>query len=114
MGKRKTPKQIREEKTRKRKIFLVRFGVYVAMLLGVVGSQALVMADDLALALKPIELSQVAGAALIAGVLYTKLENKKGEDRVLSMEGKIQNLGRLMRNAVYHGFFWMTVMGAWW
>jgi len=100
---------VMEARKLKRHIFYVKFGVYIALVIGVVGSQALVMADDLTTALKPVELGQVLGSVIVAGALYNKLEDSKG-----SVVGKTSQVPRLLRNAVYHGFFWMTIMGSWW
>ena len=109
----KTPRQLllerKEKKHMARKIFLVQFGVYIALVIGVVGSQAIVLAEDLTTALKPVDLAQVVGAAIVAGALYNKLEDQKGE-----VGKKTDHVFRLLRNAVYHGFFWMTIIGAWW
>lgn len=108
MIRRRTPKQIQEERKRKRRIFLVRFGVYIALLVGVLGSQTIILSQDLSVAFKPVELGKFVGVAIMAGMLYNKMEGK-GE-----LGGKVDNAGRLIRNALYHGFFWMTIIGAWW
>jgi hypothetical protein len=97
-----------EVSRQKRRAFAVQFGVYLALLVGVIGSQAVEMHNNLSAALKPIELSQVAGSAIVAGALYNKMEGKG------DINGKSKNVGRMLRNAIYHGFFWMTVIGAWW
>ena len=109
MVKKKGPKELREARQIKRRIFLLKFGVYIALVFGVVASQAIVMADDLSTALNPVELGQVAGAAIVAGALYNKLEDDRAKIGVMP-----KHAFRLIRNAVYHGFFWMTIMGAWW
>ncbi len=107
MAKQKGPKEIKEERIHKRHLFYIKFGVYIALIVGVVGSQAIEMVDDLTTILKPVELGQVIGASIVAGALYNKLENDRGEI-------KPHNTMRLLRNAIYHGFFWMTIMGSWW
>ena len=107
MAKQKGPKEIKEERKHKRHLFYIKFGVYIALVVGVVGSQAIEMVDDLTTILKPVELGQVIGAAIVAGAVYNKLENDRGEI-------KPRNTMRLLRNAIYHGFFWMTIMGSWW
>ena len=109
MAKKKGPKEVREAKRLRRKIFLVKFGVYIALIIGIIGSQCIIMFDDLTMVLKPVEIGQVLGAVIVAGALYNKLEDDRGE-----ISGKNKHIMRLLRNAVYHGFFWMTIMGAWW
>ncbi len=107
--KRLTPKERAEAKRLRRQKFMVEFGVYVAIAVGVIGSQAINLSKEtLAATLAPIELAQVGGALIVAGAVYNKMEGA-GE-----LSGKIKNVGRLLRMAIYHGFFWMTIIGAWW
>jgi hypothetical protein len=82
---------------RRNKIFL-EVGTYLCLAFGVVLSQAVVMHDDLSATLKKLELGQMGGSLIIAGVLYNRLESK-GE-----LRGKSKNIFRVFRNAVYHGF----------
>jgi hypothetical protein len=104
--------RVLEERQARRRMFAVSTGVYVAMVFGVLASQAIVMSDDLSASLSTLELSQVAGGMLVAGVLYNKLENDKPKD----LEGKAKkgNVFRVLRAAFYHGMTWMTLLGAWW
>ena len=97
-----------EQKLHRRQVFAVDIGVYIALVFGVIGSQAIEMSDNLMATFNKLELGQVLGATIIAGVVYNRME-VEGE-----LEGKVKHLGRLLRNAFYHGFFWMTIVGVWW
>lgn len=88
---------------------MLSFGVYLVVVAGILASQAVVMHDNLNMTLRAVELGQVAGASLVALFAYNKLE----EDRAL-MKNTRKNTFRVMRNAFYHGFFWMTIVGVWW
>ncbi len=100
-----------EERSAKRRLFAVQFGVYFMMVLGVIASQAIVMADDLSASFTAIELSQVGGSIFVASVLYSKMEGDRGD---LAGKAKKENVGRVLRHAFYHGLTWMTLLGAWW
>ena len=93
-------------------MFMVTFGVYFAMLLGVLTSQAIVMHDNLNAVLEPLELGQLGGGILVAGALYNKIEQSDKNDFIgMSKKG---NIFRVLRVAFYHGLTWMTMLGAWW
>lgn len=104
----KTPKELLEERRTKRRGFMVRSGVYFALAVGVLASQAVTLADDLTASFEAVELGQMFGSMFVAGALYSKLEGKG------DMEGKKKNTMRMLRNALYHGFFWMSIIGSWW
>lgn len=93
----------------KRQQMMLSFGVYLVVVSGILASQVVVMHDNLNMTIRAVELGQVAGAALVALFAYNKLE----EDRAL-MKNTRKNVARVMRNAFYHGFFWMTIVGVWW
>lgn len=104
----KREEQEKEDRHKKLKSFLVGTGVYIVMVIGVIGSQIIQLSKDLTLSLQAIELSQMGGAAIVSILLYSKLE-QSGD-----IDGKMNNVGRLLRNALYHGFFWMSIIGVWW
>lgn len=102
---------LQQEKAKKadvRKKVFMEIGTYFCLAFGVVLSQAVVMHDDLSATLKKLEIGQMVGSLIVAGVLYNRLESK-GE-----LKGKSKNIFRVFRNAVYHGFVWMTILGVWW
>ena len=88
---------------------IVTVGVYVALTIGVLGSQVVNMSDNLYLTFEVIELGQMGGALLVAALVYNKLE----AERVFAKRNR-RNLFRMMRQALQHGFFWMSIIGAWW
>ena len=87
----------------------VSLGVYVALAIGVLGSQAINMSDNLYLTFEVIELGQMGGALLVAALVYNKLE----AERVFAKRNR-KNILRMMRHALQHGFFWMSIIGVWW
>lgn len=103
--------RVLEEAKEGRRMFAVKFGVWVALIFGVLASQAIVMSDDLSASLTTLELSQVGGSLLVAGFAYNKLENSPKD---VIGKAKKGNVFRVLRTAFYHGFTWMTLMGAWW
>jgi len=102
-------KEIEDARARRR-LFFVEFGVYAVLLLGVLASQVIVMADDLNVTFKPIEIGQVVGSMLVASMVYKKLEGSG------DLKGKAQakNFLRILLTAFNYGFTWMTIIGAWW
>jgi len=88
--------------------FAVQFGVYIVMAIGVLGSQALKMRRDLSVDLSIITGGQIIGSFIVAGAAYNKLESEGEFDQ------KKLHVFRLLRNALYHGFFWSSVIGGWW
>ena len=116
--KKPVPRAVLEERLRnleatrsRRRLFAVSAGVYVAVLAGVLASQAVVMSDDLNAVLQPLELGQLAGGVIVAALSYSKIEGTAGE---LSGKAKKGNVGRVLVSAFSHGMMWMTMLGAWW
>ena len=97
-------KKAREERQR---LFVMGFGVYIVLVLGAIGSQVVMLHDNLMAVFNPVELGQVGGAMIVGVFLFSKLEEK--EDLK-----KAKDVGRVLRNAFTHGFFWMSILGAWW
>lgn len=95
-----------EEAKKKRHAFLMSMGVYVALIVGVLGSLTVSFSEDLTAAFKPIALGQLAGAVFVAGLLYNKLEEDRGKAQITG-----KNAFRMLRTALYHGYFWMSVIG---
>lgn len=98
-----------EESKAKHRGWAIRFGVYVMLVLGVLGSQALIIKEDLTLIMNPVKLGQLAGALLIAVFAYSKTEG----DRVHAVSKKNPDVFRILMTALYNGFFWMTIVGVW-
>ena len=103
--------RVLEEAKEGRRLFTVKFGVWIALIVGVLASQAIVMADDLSATLNTLELSQVGGSILVGSLAYNKLENSPKD---IVGKAKKGNVSRVLRTAFYHGFTWMTLLGAWW
>lgn len=113
MGKKSIPRAVLEERLRvleagrlKRKRWLIRFGVYAAVVIGVLGSQAIIVRDDLTTVLTPIKLGQLLGALLVSLFVYAKTEESR-------IRAKHLDVGRILITAFYNGFFWMTIVGVW-
>lgn len=100
--------RVANDRAQRIRMWWVSVGVYLALLLGIISSQALIVRGDLTVVVRPIRLGQLGGAVLIATLSYTKLEMDKRH-----LSGKARNVGRVLRNAFYHGFFWMTLLGVW-
>ena len=98
-----------EELKAKHRGWSIRFGVYIMLVLGVIGSQALIIKDDLTLIYEPMKWGQLGGALIIAIFAYTKTEG----DRVKAIDKRHPNVSRILMTALYNGFFWMTVVGVW-
>lgn len=110
------PRAVLEERLRvleaskaKHRTWAIRFGVYIMLVLGVLGSQALIIKDDLMLVFEPMKLGQLGGALLIAFFAYSKTEG----DRIKAIGKKSPNVSRILMTALYNGFFWMTIVGVW-
>jgi len=87
---------------------MIKFGVYGMLVLGVLGSQALILKSDLTMVWQPLKLGQLAGALLVALFAYVKTEGDR-----MKIINKKTPIGRILMTAFYNGFFWMTVVGVW-
>jgi len=103
--------KVLEESKKKHRLFAVKFGAYIALLIGVLGSQVVQMSDDLMATLQPIELGQVGGGLLVATVIYAKILSNKKDVAGMAKKG---NVFRVLITAFQAGLTWMTLVGAWW
>jgi hypothetical protein len=118
MAKKPIPRAVLEERIRvfeeraaKRRLFAVQFGVYFVNIMGVLGSQAVMMTDNLAATLAPLEIGQVFGAAIVSTLVYAKMQTGKDDLRGMAKKG---NVLRVLITAFSNGFMWQTMIGAWW
>ena len=100
--------RVAQARSQRLRVWWVSVGVYFALVMGILGSQVLIIRDDLTAILQPLRAGQLGGALLVGALTYTKLEMDRRH-----LVGKSRNVGRVLRNAFYHGFFWMTVLGVW-
>ena len=101
----------REVRAEKRSTIAIGVGSYFVVVAGVLASQVVSLKDDLSATFELLEMSQLLGGMLIAGAVFNRTEGQK-ED--LAGKAKKGNVGRSLLTAFYNGFFWMTMVGAWW
>lgn len=103
--------RVLEEARAKRRLFIVQFGVFIANAFGVLGNQLLSMSEDIKATVEPLEIGQVAGAMIIAMLVYAKTHTSKKDLTGMAKKG---NVFRVLLTAFSNGFMWMTITGAWW
>lgn len=103
--------RVLEERQANRRLFAVQFGVYFVNILGVLASQAVMLANNLEATLQPLELGQVGVAMNIAALVYSKVYTSKKDVSGMAKKG---NVFRVLLTAFSNGFMWQTMIGAWW
>jgi len=104
-----TPRERQEKRKEQWKDFFVKFGVWLALAIGVAADQVFpgldFKAGKMDVTMKPLYFQNILASLVVALILYAWME-RKGE-----FEGKRKNVGRLIRSAFFLGFFCMEVLG---
>lgn len=104
-----SPKAEYEKKIQRRKDFVLKFGVYIMLLLGTLVNQVIpevqIQSGTFDTELQPVRLIQIIIGAVIAVLLFSVFE-KGGE-----LEGKHKRIGRILRSAFFMGYFWNSILG---
>lgn len=103
----KTPKQLLELRHKRYREIGVKFGVWFMLFLGIIVTQCFpdIKEGVLDTTFEEINFTQLVLGAIVAIPLFSVFE-KKG-----TLDGKMKNVGRILRSAFLMGFFWTEVFG---
>ena len=100
----------RTERRQRRRLFLVKVGVYFAILAGVVAQSAIRRFDAKALTIDldfgVLSVTRIVVALIVATMVYWRLDGSSGE-----MVGKSANVGRVLTLGFTSGYTLMGIAG---